>query len=139
MVAAADLAGAAAALGRPHEVRGTVVRGDGRGRELGYPTANVAVPAALALPPAGVYAVRAGPRRAAPGPRGGQPGTRPTFAGEEETLEVHLLEPPGRPVRRRPCGWHSWPACVTERRFAGPARLAAQIAADIAVARVLFG
>jgi riboflavin kinase / FMN adenylyltransferase len=42
-------------LGRPHEVRGVVERGDARGRELGFPTANVAVPENLCLPNDGVY------------------------------------------------------------------------------------
>ena len=50
LLAAGDVAGAAALLGRPHEVRGVVEKGDQRGRELGYPTANVAVPADILLP-----------------------------------------------------------------------------------------
>jgi riboflavin kinase/FMN adenylyltransferase len=57
LVAAGDVVGAAALLGRPHEVRGTVVRGDGRGGpELGFPTANLAVSADIALPADGIYA-----------------------------------------------------------------------------------
>jgi riboflavin kinase/FMN adenylyltransferase len=138
MVAAADLDGAAAALGRPHEVRGAVVRGDGRGRELGYPTANVAVPANLALPPPGVYAVRAGRLGSAAGPAVANLGSRPTFDGEGETLEVHLLEPPGDLY-----GADLRVAFVArlrdERRFAGPADLVAQISADAAAARALLG
>ena len=51
-----DVATAATMLGRPHEVRGLVLMGDGRGRELGYPTANVHVPEDIALPADGVYA-----------------------------------------------------------------------------------
>jgi riboflavin kinase/FMN adenylyltransferase len=51
-----DVAGAAELLGRPHEVRGVVVKGDERGRHLGYPTANVAVPADIQLPADGIYA-----------------------------------------------------------------------------------
>jgi riboflavin kinase/FMN adenylyltransferase len=51
-----DVEAAAALLGRPHEVRGTVVEGDRRGRDLGYPTANVMVPAETALPADGIYA-----------------------------------------------------------------------------------
>jgi riboflavin kinase / FMN adenylyltransferase len=47
---------AARILGRPHEVRGTVERGDGRGRDLGFPTANLAVDARTCLPADGVYA-----------------------------------------------------------------------------------
>jgi riboflavin kinase/FMN adenylyltransferase len=52
-----DVEAAAELLGRPHEVRGTVTHGDGRGGpELGYPTANVAVPAEIQLPADGIYA-----------------------------------------------------------------------------------
>jgi riboflavin kinase/FMN adenylyltransferase len=56
LLAGSDVEGAAAILGRPHEVRGTVERGDGRGRDLGFPTANVAVPGRVCLPDDGVYA-----------------------------------------------------------------------------------
>jgi len=51
-----DVAGAALLLGRAYQVRGRVEQGDRRGRELGYPTANVAVPADILLPAAGIYA-----------------------------------------------------------------------------------
>ena len=56
LLAAGDVAGAAALLGRPHEVRGVVRHGDARGRELGFPTANVAVPDDVLLPADGIYA-----------------------------------------------------------------------------------
>jgi riboflavin kinase / FMN adenylyltransferase len=57
LLAAGDVEGAARLLGRPHEVRGPVIRGDGRGGpELGYPTANLAIPDDIALPADGVYA-----------------------------------------------------------------------------------
>jgi len=56
LVAAGDVVGAAKLLGRPHEVRGTVVRGDGRGGPLGFPTANVEVGEDIALPADGMYA-----------------------------------------------------------------------------------
>ena len=57
MVAEGDVVGAATLLGRPHEVRGPVVRGDGRGGpELGFPTANLAVADDIALPADGMYA-----------------------------------------------------------------------------------
>lgn len=55
-LAAGDVSGAAEALGRPFTVRGTVVKGDQRGRELGFPTANVPTPADAAAPCDGVYA-----------------------------------------------------------------------------------
>jgi riboflavin kinase/FMN adenylyltransferase len=55
-LAAGDVRGAAEILGRVHEVRGTVVEGDRRGRELGFPTANLAIPEEICLPTAGIYA-----------------------------------------------------------------------------------
>jgi riboflavin kinase/FMN adenylyltransferase len=138
MVAAGEVEAAALALGRPHELRGTVVPGDGRGRALGFPTANVALPAGLAVPRDGVYAVRAG--------RPGEPlrpgvaniGARPTFGGGERTLEVHLLGGTGDLY-----GAKLRVAFVSrlrdERRFTGRGELAAQIEADIAVARRRLG
>jgi riboflavin kinase/FMN adenylyltransferase len=57
LVAAGDVVGAAELLGRPHEVRGTVVHGDGRGAtELGFPTANLMIGDDIALPADGIYA-----------------------------------------------------------------------------------
>jgi riboflavin kinase/FMN adenylyltransferase len=57
LVASGDVVGAAALLGRPHEVRGPVVHGDGRGAsELGFPTANLKVSTDIALPADGIYA-----------------------------------------------------------------------------------
>jgi len=55
-LASGDVAGAAEALGRPYAVRGLVVKGDQRGRELGFPTANVPTTGLTAVPPDGVYA-----------------------------------------------------------------------------------
>ncbi|HEX2065148.1 MAG TPA: riboflavin biosynthesis protein RibF, partial [Acidimicrobiales bacterium] len=56
LLAAGEVEAAQRLLGRPHEVRGHVRRGDARGRQLGYPTANVAVPADILLPADGIYA-----------------------------------------------------------------------------------
>ncbi|HWJ60486.1 MAG TPA: bifunctional riboflavin kinase/FAD synthetase [Acidimicrobiales bacterium] len=56
LLAEGDVQGAAALLGRPHEVRGTVEHGDKRGRELGFPTANLRIPAEIQLPADGIYA-----------------------------------------------------------------------------------
>lgn len=84
------------ALARPYHVVGDVGAGDGRGRLLGFPTANVTVPAGRALPAAGVYAVgvQVGLPQAGAGewlPGMANLGQRPTFAGTDLRLEVHLL------------------------------------------------
>jgi riboflavin kinase/FMN adenylyltransferase len=90
-VAGGDLARAADGLGRPYAVGGTVVRGQGRGRDLGFATVNVA-PASprKLLPPEGVYAVRV---QTPQGPFAGMMnlGPRPTFGESETTLEAHLF------------------------------------------------
>ncbi len=78
---------AARILGRPPEVEGIVVHGDGRGRELGFPTANLDVPAGLLIPPDGVYAGRTRDRLAAI-----SIGTNPQFDGVERRVEAHLLD-----------------------------------------------
>ncbi|HEY0809779.1 MAG TPA: bifunctional riboflavin kinase/FAD synthetase [Longimicrobiales bacterium] len=77
-----------AALGRPYGIRGHVVRGDGRGRELGVPTANlqVADPHKL-LPLEGIYAVTVGELKGVL-----HLGPRPTFDGAKPSIEVHLFD-----------------------------------------------
>jgi riboflavin kinase/FMN adenylyltransferase len=80
-----DVAGAAEALGRPFAVRGVVVEGDKRGRELGFPTANVPIDPAAAAPADGVYAGWL--RRLDNGasyPAAISVGTNPTFDGHRE-------------------------------------------------------
>ena len=94
-IAHGDLDRAKVALGRPYAFSGTVVAGDQRGRSLGYPTINIALPSPRKLlPPDGVYAVRA---RTTRGIFGGMMnlGGRPTFGDLERTLEVHLFDVSG--------------------------------------------
>lgn len=90
-VDAGDVVGAARALDRPHRVEGVVVRGDQRGSELGFPTANVEVVAHSAVPSDGVYAghllVR-GQRH----PAAISIGTNPTFDGQERRVEAYVLD-----------------------------------------------
>jgi riboflavin kinase/FMN adenylyltransferase len=90
LLAAGDVEGAARLLGRAHEVRGVVERGDQRGRDLGYPTANVAVPADILLPAPGIYAGWYGGDQAA----AISVGRRPTFhdGGSPVVLEAYLLD-----------------------------------------------
>lgn len=90
LLEAGEVAGAAELLGRPHEVRGVVEIGDQRGRELGYPTANVAVPDDILLPAPGIYAGWYGGRQAA----AISVGRQPTFkdGGAPVVLEAYLLD-----------------------------------------------
>jgi riboflavin kinase/FMN adenylyltransferase len=89
-----EVADAAEMLGRPHEVRGTVARGDARGRALGFPTANVTVPENICLPADGVYA---GTFAAADGvvrAAAVSVGRRPTFYAEAgmRLCEAYVLD-----------------------------------------------
>jgi len=93
-LATGDVAGAAEALGRPFVVRGVVVRGDMRGRQLGFPTANVPTRDLTAAPADGVYAgwlrrLDTGERY----PAAISVGTNPTFDGERERrVESYVLD-----------------------------------------------
>lgn len=82
---------AADLLGRPPEVQGVVVAGQNRGRDLGYPTANVAHHPRAAVPADGVYAGRTYVDGVAH-PAAISVGTNPTFDGEERTVESYLLD-----------------------------------------------
>ena len=85
-----DLETANRMLGRPYSLSGRVIGGDGRGRKLGFPTANVLLEPRQALPPYGVYAVQAhlGSRRL---PAMANLGVRPTFGRSRQVLEVHII------------------------------------------------
>lgn len=91
-VAAADMEEARKGLGRPYSIRGVVVRGEGRGRDLGFPTANLRMGSAgKLLPPAGIYAVR-GVLRGMVRPGALHLGPRPTFEGSAPSIELHLMD-----------------------------------------------
>lgn len=139
MLAAGEVDGAARLLSRPYSLAGEVVHGDHRGRTIGFPTANVAVPAQQVLPLDGVYACQV----QLPGEPHGRPavtnvGVRPTFGALRRTVEAHLLDWSGDiygvTVRvefvRRLRG---------EQKFAGIDALVAQIHADVAAARDVLG
>ena len=93
-LAAGDLAEANALLGRPHEIRGVVARGDERGRDLGFPTANVSVPGDILLPADGIYAGWFERADGSVHPAAISLGRRPTFYAEAHAslLEAHLLD-----------------------------------------------
>jgi riboflavin kinase/FMN adenylyltransferase len=89
-----DLGRARAMLGRDHEVRGVVAHGDERGRELGFPTANVSVPGEVLLPADGIYAGWFERADGSVWPAALSLGRRPTFYAEAHVslLEAHLLD-----------------------------------------------
>jgi riboflavin kinase / FMN adenylyltransferase len=138
LLAEGDVAGAARLLDRPYTVEGTVIPGDGRGRQIGVPTANLQVWEEQALPGAGVYACYAeveGQVYAA----ASNVGVRPTFDGSSARIhvEAHLLDYEGDLYGRQ----------VTlafvdrlrgEQRFSGIEALVNQIRLDIETTRGLL-
>jgi riboflavin kinase / FMN adenylyltransferase len=125
LVHAGEIQRAARLLGRPPEVEGAVVRGDGRGRELGFPTANLDVPEGLLIPPDGVYAGWALDRRAAV-----SIGTNPHFDGVERRVEAHLLDYDSDLYGRRLVA-ELWAAIREQRRFDSLEDLVAAIGGDV--------
>jgi riboflavin kinase/FMN adenylyltransferase len=124
-----DVVGAAGLLGRPAEIEGTVVLGDQRGGTLGYPTANLAVPAELLVPAYGIYAGSALGHRAAI-----SIGVNPHYGGDERRIEPHLLDFEGDLYGRR-LVVELWQRLREERAFAGEEELVAQISRDVADTR----
>lgn len=138
---AGDVAWAAAALGRPWSYGGAVVRGDGRGRTIGVPTANVVAPDGILRPGGGVYAARAH-HGATTWDAVVNVGTRPTFDGTTTTVEAHLLDASERAEDLDLYGEQLQLLFLArlrdEQRFDGPDELVAQIHADIDAARAHF-
>jgi riboflavin kinase/FMN adenylyltransferase len=134
-IAHGDLERAGRSLGRAYGFRGVVVPGAQRGRDLGYPTLNVALLSARKLlPPEGVYAVRAQTVR---GSFSGMMnlGSRPTFGEFDRTLEVHLFDASG--------DWYGEAVSVelirrlrNTVRFTSVDALVAQLGVDAAEARL---
>lgn len=139
LIAAGDVAAAARVLGRAYDVDGDVVRGAGRGRTIGIPTANVATPEGTLLPAIGVYAgwteglEPKTPRRAA----AINLGKVPTFGGDRLTLEAHVLDYEGDLYGTRV-------RVAFAERLRGEAKfpdvdaLVAQIRRDVDATRALF-
>ena len=134
-VQAGDVEQAARVLGREHRIEGVVVRGDRRGRELGYPTANVQPLPHSAVPADGVYAGRL--------VHGGQQlpaavsiGTNPTFEGLERRVEVYVLDFAGD-LYGEQVGVAFTARLRDTLRFDGVPALLAQMALDVEHAREL--
>jgi riboflavin kinase / FMN adenylyltransferase len=129
LLLAGDVEAAALLLGRPYNIRGRVVHGAKRGRALGFPTINLALPKERLLPRDGIYAMWAemgeGRFKAA-----ASLGVRPTFGAGERVLEAYLLDFSGDVY-----GEEVEVAFVKRLRdeiaFASPAELSGQIARDV--------
>lgn len=137
-----DLDRARALLGRPYGGEAVVVRGEGRGRTLGYATANLDLPGNKLMPPFGVYAVLVSvdPRepRTSTYPAVMNFGIRPTFGGGAPAVEAHLLGFEGD-LGGRIVGFALVARIRKERRFPDGEALAAQIRDDVARARAILG
>lgn len=152
-------------LGRPIQVNGIVAHGDQRGRELGFPTANIPPSKGLLLPANGVYAarvfVRKEPLRSdvihtpcvyihARISRNREPehwdafagvvniGIRPTFTGQTRMVEAHLLDKTGLDLYDRCMSIQFIARLRSEQRFNGVEALKAQIAEDVHHARQIL-
>jgi len=129
LLLAGDVEKAARLLGRPFVVRGRVVHGAKRGRALGFPTINLALPPERLLPRDGIYAMWAemgeGRFKAA-----ASLGVRPTFGGGERVLEAFLLDFSGE-LYGEEVEASFIKRLRDEKAFASPAELSAQIARDV--------
>ncbi|MFW6162128.1 MAG: riboflavin biosynthesis protein RibF [Planctomycetota bacterium] len=136
-VAEGDLVTAAAMLGRPYGLLGTVVPGHGRGRDLGFPTANLDLHHE-ALPPHGVYATAlALDDRSLPALT--YIGTRPTFADDAQpSVEVYIIDLDDRDLYGRQLEVVFVQRLRGDRRFPDRDALIAQMEADREAARALF-
>ena len=139
LLAIGDVRGAAELLGRPHEVRGVVVEGDRRGRELGFPTANVAVSGRCCLPADGIYA---GTFLAADGVERVTSislGRRPTFyeSADSSLLEAYVLDFDGD-LYGQDARVRFVQHLRGEKKFDSADALVAQIEQDVANTRVVI-
>jgi len=133
-----DLERARASLGRPFILTGPVVSGFQRGRDMGFPTANIAVPLNAALPKDGIYATRAivegGSYLSAT-----SIGVRPTFGpGGERTVEVYILDFRGD-LYGKTIKIEMIKRMRDELRFNSVQELIAQIEKDVAQVRAILG
>jgi riboflavin kinase / FMN adenylyltransferase len=134
-LAAGDLEWPVRVLGRRYSVEGAVVSGAGRGRELGFPTANLRTPDGILLPGRGVYAGRASAGEAS-WPAAINVGVNPTFGKEPLHLEAYLLGFDGD-LTGAVLSVEFWARLRDEVRFDGPAELGRQIASDVEATRRL--
>lgn len=128
---------AAVILGRPHRLEGVVVRGDQRGRELGYPTANLAVVGGLLVPADGVYAGWLGVQGERL-PAAISVGANATFDGVERRVEAYALDRADLDLYDEPASLDLVTRLRPMVRFDGVEPLLAQMARDVAEARAVL-
>jgi riboflavin kinase/FMN adenylyltransferase len=136
LLLAGDVATASQLLGRPHFIRGEVVGGDRRGSTIGFPTANLAVIGNRLVPANGVYAAWVdlpAERRAAVT----NIGVRPTFAGQDRSIEAHILDFSGD-LYGQVVTLHFVARLRGEQRFTSVDDLVVQIRRDVAAGRAVL-
>jgi riboflavin kinase/FMN adenylyltransferase len=131
---------AAALLGRPYQVWGEVVRGAGRGHDLGFPTANLDVRAGRVVPANGIYACWAwlGEEGSEGHPAAVSIGVRPTFDNGERKIEAYLLDLPADLYGER-LGLSFIRRLRPELRFPNADALIAQMEQDVTNTRAILG
>jgi riboflavin kinase/FMN adenylyltransferase len=145
-VQAGDVVAAARALGRPHRLDGVVVRGDQRGRDLGFPTANLRADPQAAVPADGIYAGRVvridewGNTRTdiEPRPAAISIGSNPTFEGLHQSVEAYILDFDGD-LYGQNLGVEFLHRLREMRRFDSIGELVSQMAVDVQQTRELMG
>ena len=135
-LAAGDLAWPREALGRRFVLDGEVVTGHGRGKGLGYPTANLRTWPRLLLPGQGIYAGIA-EHRGLRYRTAFDVGTNPTFGVEPLHVEAFLLDYEGQDLPGEPLSIEFWARVRDEQKYNDIAALVAAIARDVALARDL--
>ena len=137
MVLAGDVETAALRLDRPHRVEGVVVHGAKRGRELGFPTANVDTPPHTAIPADGVYAgwLVTGAERL---PAAVSVGTNPQFDGEHRTVEAYALDRTDLDLYDKHVAVDFVARVRGQEKFSGIAELIERMNQDVAKVRVLL-
>ncbi len=137
-----DVAAAAEVLGHPYRVEGVVVEGDHRGRELGYPTANLPIPPGLLVPADGVYAGRLTrlDEAGAPAlPAAVSIGSNPTFEGVQRRVEAYVLDRDDLELYGVPVAVEVTARLRGQEAFADVADLVAQMGRDVEAARAIVG
>ena len=138
LIAEGDVIAAARLLGRPYLLEGTVVHGDHRGRDLGYPTANLQIVDRPAIPGDGVYAsylVVDGRWL----PSATSVGTNPQFAGQERRVESYVLDRDDLDLYGQVVGLEFVERLRGQQVFDSVAELVDQMAIDVERARALAG